>query len=146
ELLDVLAPPRPATWAGWSAWALHLLDHTLGTARDAWPSDDVEAEGSLRQQLAALAQLDDVRGELGLDAREVGADDARSAIAALLDQPAGRVGRAGTGVYVGPLGTAGTLAVDHVVVLGAVEGQLPPSARGNVLLPDAVVEAARRTG
>src|SRR5690606_8194283 len=63
ELLDVLAPPRPATWAGWSAWALHLLDHTLGTARDAWPSDDVEAEGSLRQQLAALAQLDDVRGE-----------------------------------------------------------------------------------
>lgn len=136
ELTDVLAPPRPATWTAWSRWALHLLDVTLGTGRSGWPATDVDAEGDLRQQLTSLAQLDEVRADLGLAEREVSSEEARGAIATMLDQPAGRVGRAGVGVYVGPLGTAGTLDHDHVVVLGAVEGQLPPSVRGNVLLPD----------
>ncbi len=142
DLTDALQPPDQRTWAAWAAWATGLLDRYLGDARGRWPEVDRDAEPRVRAAVAALARLDDLRSELGADA-PVDEAEVRAALALALDEAAARVGRAGVGVYVGPIGTAGALDADHVVLLGMVEGQYPPRPRTRAFLPDAVVEELR---
>ena len=54
-------------------------------------------------------------------------------------------GQMGTGIYVGSLTGLTVLQFDHVHVLGAAEGLLPPTTREDSLLPDAARLALRRS-
>lgn len=56
-----------------------------------------------------------------------------------------RHGRSSAGVHVGPIASARGLAFEHVIVLGAAEGYLPPSKAGNPLLPDDAKRLLRAT-
>ncbi len=139
-LADELAAPDATTWQAWGSWALRLLDHLLGTNRDTWSVADVEAEATIRQRLAALAHLDDVRVELDLDDRAVDRTSFQALVRRHLDTAAGRVGRAGVGVRLARLGEASTAVTHHTVIVGAVEGALPPRPRSGPFLPDDVVD------
>lgn len=138
-LADDLEADGVTTWKGWGAWALDLLDGLLGSARAAWSEADLEAEGAIRQRLAALGHLDDVRSELELDDHVVDRATFQRLVRHHLDTPAGRVGRAGVGVRLARLGEAATTAMRHTIAIGAVEGSLPPRPRSGPFLPDDVV-------
>lgn len=145
DLADELDAVGITTWQDWGGWALGMLGRLLGTARSDWSPADVEAEATVRQRLAALAHLDDVRTELELDDRPVTRTDFQRLVRRHLETPAGRVGRAGVGVRLARLKEAGTSTTRHTIVVGAVEGALPPRPRSGPFLPDDVVaELAER--
>ncbi len=146
DLADDLEAVGVMTWQEWGGWALHMLDRLLGTARGDWSSADVEAEATIRQRLAALAHLDDVRAELDLDDRPVTRIDFQRLVRRHLDTPAGRVGRAGVGVRLARLKEASTSTTQHTIVVGAVEGALPPRPRSGPFMPDDVVAGLAEHG
>ncbi len=131
ELIERVQPPEPASWATLATWANGLVDCYLGGEgrRGAWP--EAEFQAGLQVQ-AALEHL------TALDAFDAPVDLARfrRAVVGALDAPAARVGRFGTGVFVGSLRQAYAADFDVVYVLGAVEGGFPPRGREDPLLPD----------
>ena len=134
------------TWAGLGEAVMTLLA-TATPASGRWQADDDEPQA--RRRVAEL-----LRDELAaLDAVRAATPDAPAPSAAVLRQilardllaRRGRHGDIGTGVHVGPLRAAETLVFDHVLVVGAAEGLLPPLASEDPLVPDVVREALRRT-
>jgi hypothetical protein len=121
--------PGSSTWRAQSARLTAVLDSLLGSADTGWPDHEAEAAVAVRAALAHLAELEHV------DPKPSAARYAR-AVLAELDRPARRVGRLGTGVACGRLGTAAALDVDVVFVLGCAEGFCPSVRREDSLLPD----------
>src|SRR2546430_956111 len=110
-----LAPPSPDAWPRLAAWARELLDRYLGGEglRASWPEAEVEAARQVADALDGLAALAEIRAEASLPTFV-------RALESELDAPAGRVGRFGTGVFVGGVRHAygGGFAVAHLVGKG----------------------------
>jgi ATP-dependent helicase/nuclease subunit B len=124
--------PDGRSWREWSEWACGALERYLGNAfhHAAWPDEEQDSFIAVVESLSALAALD----ELGEPA-EVSAF--RSAASQALEAPAGRVGRFGDGVMVGPIRQGRNLLLDSVFVVGLTEGYLPSgSGRSGLLLDD----------
>ena len=133
DLRARLGPPGVAArWQHWAGVAGELLDRWLGGPRRIaeLPPVELDAYEQVEAALVRLGQLDSIDAPV---TRRVFAD----ALAAELDSTPGRVGRIGDGVLVGPLGFATGQALDHLYVLGVVEGQLPSTPRPDPLLGDA---------
>jgi len=133
---QAMAGPVQATWSGFSEWALGLLTTYVGgpAAHQRWSQEDGDAEVSIREGIAALADLDHVRERAG-EAPACDLPTFTAALRELLAVAAGRVGRFGVGVYVGPLQTAAALEFDRVYVVGMAEGAFPHHPREQALLP-----------
>jgi ATP-dependent helicase/nuclease subunit B len=131
-LADDLAPAQPS-WPGFARWARRCLDRYLGpeAARGSWPDRELDAARRVDAALEGIASLD----ALGTtpDAAAF-----RAVITAELDAPAGRLGRMGDGIFVGPLAAAFGADFDVVFVVGMAEGIFPPRGREDPLLRDAV--------
>ncbi|MBW3537136.1 MAG: PD-(D/E)XK nuclease family protein [Actinobacteria bacterium] len=139
ELIERLTVglPSDATWSEWCTWACTTLERYLGSAfkHAAWPDVEQDAFVAVIEALQSLAALD----ELGQTA-DISAF--RSAAAQALQSPAGRVGRFGDGLLVGPLHQGRGLDLDAVWVLGMSEGYVPATGNGaGVLLEDDRVSA-----
>ncbi|MGH9027434.1 MAG: PD-(D/E)XK nuclease family protein, partial [Acidimicrobiia bacterium] len=123
--------PNEVSWTAYSAWARALLDRYLGSeaSRGAWPESELDAarriDGTL-EGIAALAALGTTPDPAAF----------RTAVAAELDAPAGRLGRMGDGVFIGPLQSAYASDFDTVFVVGMAEGVFPPRGREDPLLRD----------
>lgn len=126
-----LAPPSPSAWPVLSAWARELLDLYLGSEghRAAWPDDEVDAARRVTDALSGLDALGEIRAEVTLSTFV-------RALESELDVPAGRIGRFGTGVFVGPVRHAYAGDFDIVYVVGMAEGEFPPLGREDPLVPD----------
>ncbi len=132
ELFEATAPPSEATWAAHAHWAAAALERYLGGEgrTGAWPEEE----------LAAYREISDLLDELeGLDALGLAVDAAtfRRAVERSLQRRAGRIGRFGSGVFLGRLADAAGADFDLVVVLGMNEGSIPVAGREDPLLPDA---------
>jgi len=136
ELVDATAPPPANTWQAHAHRASVVLERYLGGERrsERWPDEELAAYRQVREIVEELAGLD----ALGL---EVDAPTFRRAVERSLDRRAGRVGRFGSGVFLGRLADAVGTDFDAVFVLGMNEGSIPVAGREDPLLPD--VERAR---
>jgi ATP-dependent helicase/nuclease subunit B len=143
ETLDrLLGAP---TWRdlGEQLWTT-LVDYHLQTRW--WSIDPAERQTHQRLRellLHELPALDELTRSLGGAVPEPTPTALRQVIDRDLHHRRGRHGDIGAGLHVGPLRTALTLTFEHVIVLGAVEGVLPPTGTEDPLLPDAVRKALR---
>ncbi len=125
------------TWTSLGEWALGLLHRYLGKtdARNRLPEDEQRAATAVESTLGSLAELDGI---------SIPSTPSISELIEILDvdldarKP--RVGRFGDGVFVGPIGSAPSLDVDHIFVLGLSEDLYPGRHAVDPLLPDAVRE------
>ena len=135
---EIQSVPRTADWSAYADRAEVLLERYLG-GRNAFVvrlgvngSADVEREveawDAIHDLLPSLAQLD----ELG----ETDPACFRAAVERGLDRPAGRVGRFGRGVFVGPLSAAAGTDWDIVFIVGAADRSLPGLEREDPLLSE----------
>ncbi len=126
-----LTPPSPSSWPALSAWAQELLDRYLGGEghRAAWPETEVESARRVTDALGGLDALGEIRAEVSLSTFV-------RALESELDAPAGRVGRFGTGVFVGRVRHVYAGDFDVVYVVGMAEGEFPPLGREDPLVPD----------
>lgn len=153
RVFGALDGPRDRTWRGYAAWAAELLDTCLGppSGRSGWPPDDRAAETSLRDRLTALATLDAAAAQAAAagggpaGAQVAGAAGAqvdlatfRRALRVELDGPAGWLGAAGVGVFLGPVSAAAGRELAHAFVVGMAEGAFPSRPPDQPLLPDAL--------
>lgn len=129
--------PGQASWAEWCRWAREAFERYLGGvfAHTRWPDTEQDAFVSVTEAIEALASLDEL-GHLA----DVSAF--RSAVGQALEAPAGRVGRFGEGVMVGPLRQGRGLDLDAVWVLGLSEGFLPSGGSGGGVLLEEDRQAA----
>lgn len=135
ELRGRLLEGRHATtWTSVGEWALALLHRYLGKtdARNRLPEDEQRAATAIESTLGSLAELDGISMPSISDLIEILDVD--------LDSRKPRVGRFGDGVFVGPIGSAPSLDVDHVFVLGLSEDLYPGRHAVDPLLPDAARE------
>ncbi|GAA1941620.1 hypothetical protein GCM10009775_36750 [Microbacterium aoyamense] len=135
ELRHRLEEGRSLTsWAALSEWALGLLHRYIGRtdARNRLPEEEQRAATAIEVALGAIAELDGLGNADVAGVREILEVD--------LDARKPRVGRFGDGVFVGPIGSAPSLDVDHVFVLGLSEDLYPGRRSSDPLLPDAVRE------
>ena len=118
-------------WSGKVRATEGLLLQLLGTEgrRVNWPDEERAAGERVDAALARLELLDAV------DPRPTTPGFVQ-AVAAELDEPAGRVGRFGDGIIFGPLAMAPGLDLDTVFVLGMAEGICPSPRNEDALLPD----------
>ncbi len=130
-------------WSEWVSWSYEQLERWLGARKLAgfgdFDADEVEAYQRTQRVLDRLRHLDTIgppvdRGEF------------RATFVAELDVTPSRRGTVGDGVHIGLLAGSRGLDVDLVVVLGAVEGLLPPAPAVDPLLGDDDREAAGLTG
>jgi hypothetical protein len=126
-----LTPPSTRSWPALSAWSRALLDEYLGGEghRAAWPDAEVEAARRITDAVSGLDALGEIRAEVTLPTFV-------RALESELEAPTGRVGRFGTGVFVGPVGQTYGGDFDVLYVVGMAEGQFPPLGREDPLVPD----------
>jgi ATP-dependent helicase/nuclease subunit B len=123
------------TWSAWVAWAYEQLERWVGARTLAGFGhgdgfdDEQEAYQRTQKVLDRLRHLDSIGDP-------VDRTEFRATFVAELDLTPARRGTVGDGVHVGALAGAGGLDVDLVVVLGAVEGLLPPLPTADPLLGD----------
>lgn len=122
-------------WAALGDWAAGMLHRYIGRpdALTRLPEDEQRAATAIESTLGALAELDGIGAAPSLS-------DLVEILEVELEARAPRVGRFGEGVFVGPIGSAPSLDVDHVFVLGLSEDLFPGRRRIDPLLPDAVRE------
>ena len=129
---------RASEWMARVRALQSLLVALIGSeaTRTGWPLAEQHAAYAVDAALASVANLDSVDASPSLE---------RFTRAALhvLDVPAPRHGRLGSGVLIGPLASAVGLDLDLVIVLGADEGVLPSLPHEDALLPD---EFRKRVG
>lgn len=132
ELREELGHPATTrTWASWASWCTAQVEQRLGRQTiERLPEPEYRAYEALTSALDRLGHLDPV-------SVPVTRHRFRSTLEAELDAMPSREGRVGDGVTIGPLGGAVGLDVDVAIVLGAAEGLLPPTPRGDPLLSDA---------
>ncbi|MFZ4516528.1 MAG: PD-(D/E)XK nuclease family protein, partial [Acidimicrobiia bacterium] len=133
-LVEFLEDRAPRAWSAWSDALRAFLTKYLGTPnhRRTWPTAELDAGDDVERILDVLAELDGDTDWLTYCA----------ALLAELDQPAGPVGRYGTGVFVGRIGDLTGTTFEHVTILGVNDGVMPRLRRSDPLLSD----EARRAG
>lgn len=143
ETLDRLSVAPTWCELGEQLWAA-LVGYHLQTRW--WSVDPAERQTHQRlrelllHELRALDELSDTLGSA------VPAPTPAALLQVLeqdLHRRRGRHGDISVGLCVSPLQTASRLAFEHVVIVGAVEGVLPPISGEDPLLPDAVRIALR---
>jgi hypothetical protein len=133
------------TWSAWVDWAYDHLERWIGGrtlagfGHAAGLDDEHEAYQRTQKVLDRLRHLDSI-------GPPVDRAEFRATFVAELDLIPAHRGTVGDGVHVGALTGAGGLDVDLVVVLGAVEGLLPPLPAADPLLGDDDREAAGLAG
>ena len=135
---EIQSVPRTADWSAYADRADVLLERyvggrnafavRLGVDGSADVEREVEAWDAVHELLQSLAQLD----ELG----ETDPACFRAAVERGLDRPAGRVGRFGRGVFLGPLSAAAGTDWDIVFIVGAADRSLPGLEREDPLLTE----------
>ena len=121
-----------------------IAEYHLGTSW--WRGDPAERQAHQRLReilLGELPALDDLAGPLGAVVPRPDVVVLQQVLARDLQTRRGRHGDIGTGIHVGPLREATLLRFEHVIVVGASEGLLPPAVSEDPLLPDAVREVLR---
>jgi ATP-dependent helicase/nuclease subunit B len=132
------ATVRP--WSEWVDWSHDQLEAWFGaSALVRLTDDEQEAYQRTQQVLDRLRHLDSI-------GPPVDRTEFRATFVAELDVTPARRGTVGDGVHVGLLAGARGLDVDLVVVLGAVEGLLPPPPSVDPLLGDDERRAAGLVG
>ena len=121
------------SWPDLARWAAETFRAVLGDAEDEpWlPEEEARAAAKVAQVMAGLS---------GLGAIEPAADltALRLTLELELADDLPRQGRFGTGVLVGPLGSAIGLDADVVFVAGLAEGMVPGRLHEDGLLPERV--------
>ncbi len=137
ELSARLVTPTGSVVAAFARWADALVVRYLG---------DIE-RFALRTNAREFAAYERVRALLA----EMTSDthtlcDGLPAFIRLIEhafnEPGGRLGPFGQGVFIGPLASARGMQFDHIFILGLVDGALPASDREDPLLTDEEREAA----
>ena len=128
---DLDAGAGARSWRELSRWCHKLIRGYLGgpLTRSRWPGEEQRHARAVETAVDRLAELD------GIDDRP-SADAFRQALQAELAADAGRRGRFGVGVLVGPVGLAVGIDLDLAVVCGMAEGVFPSRRRDDALLPD----------
>ena len=128
---DLDAGAGARSWRELSRWCHKLIRDYLGgpLTRSRWPDEEQRHARAVETAVDRLAELD------GIDDRP-SADAFRQALQTELAADAGRRGRFGVGVLVGPVGLAVGIDLDLAVVCGMAEGVFPSRRRDDALLPD----------
>lgn len=128
---DLDAGAGARNWRELSRWCHKLIRGYLGgpLTRSRWPDEEQRHARAVETAVDRLAELD------GIDDRP-SADAFRQALQTELAADAGRRGRFGGGVLVGPVGLAVGIDLDLAVVCGMAEGVFPSRRRDDALLPD----------
>lgn len=131
DALADLCAAMPTRWSAVAAWAGLALDTLCGPVRrrPSWPEAELDADASIRLALARLAALDDVEPAPAPDV-------VRDTIRTVLEAPAPRTGRTGTGLLVTTVDAPPLVPLEAVFVVGLVEGHLPRPAGDDALLGD----------
>jgi len=129
-------PDERRTWKAWTDWSTEQLTRWLGPRAEIKLSDaEYRAWEALMTTLDRLRSLDHV-------AEPATRHRFRSVLENELDAASVREGRIGTGVVTGSLAAAPGLDLDVAIVVGAVDGLMPPAPRPNALLSEADRTAA----
>jgi len=134
DLVELTVGARPvagASWRSWAQWAGKLLERYLGP-------ESAQSQGDRARVGHAIERLG------ALDGLTPGPDAARfgTALEVALASSAGRLGRFGDGVFVGPASSVEGAAFDAVFLVGMAESQWPPRRADDALAP--VGPAGRR--
>lgn len=131
--LETLAAAVPTRWSDVGDWCDAVIDGLCGPtdARPSWPEYEIVADEAIRTALGRLVALDRVEPS---PTRAVLFDTIES----VLDAPAPRRTRTGTGLLVTTIDRPPVVPLDTVAVVGLVEGQVPAIGRDDVLLGDAL--------
>ena len=131
DVLDELCSTLPTTWPEVAGWAAGALDRLCGPTRSraSWSEVELDADTTVRLALARLAALKDLEPA---PTPEV----VRDTIRTVLDAPAPRQGRTGTGLLVTTVDAPPLVPLDAVAVVGLAEGHLPRLAGDDALLGD----------
>jgi hypothetical protein len=120
-------------WSEWVSWSYEQLERWLGPRMLAGfghlDADEIEAYQRTQHVLDRLRHLDTI-------GPPVDRAEFRATFVAELDVTPSRRGTVGDGVHVGLLAGARGLDVDLAIILGAVEGLLPPAPTVDPLLGD----------
>ena len=121
------------SWPDLARWAAETFRAVLGDAEDEpWlPEEEARAAAKVQQVMAGLSGLGVIEPAADLTAL-------RLTLELELADDLPRQGRFGTGVLVGPLGSAIGLDVDVVFVAGLAEGMVPGRLHEDGLLPERV--------
>jgi hypothetical protein len=118
---------RCTSWDNFALWAEAALKEYLAA-----PEDGVNPHVALAlEELSALEALEPL-ASLPATIRH---DRMARSLATAFDRPAPRIGRYGHGVVVAPIGALVGLETELLVVVGAVEGELPGRTSDDPLLP-----------
>ncbi len=137
---DLGHPAATARWWDWAVWCTEQLDRWVGRLTlERLDEPEYRAWEALTRALDRLRHLDPV-------GPPVTRHRFRTTLEAELDDMPAREGRVGDGVTVGALAGAAGLDIDVAVVLGGVEGTLPPNPRAIRCCPTPTVSrpACRR--
>ena len=135
--IERLVDDLPRTWSALAAWVADCLDTLCGPVarRSGWPAHELEADTAIRTAVARLGALEQVEPAPTSDV-------VTGTLRAILDAPAPRRSRSGTGLLVTTLSQPPSLPLDTVVVVGMAEGFVPRPVREDVLLGDPARAAA----
>ncbi|MEL6892511.1 MAG: PD-(D/E)XK nuclease family protein, partial [Actinomycetota bacterium] len=123
-------PDATRTWREWAEWCDTQLVDWLGPRAEIRLSDpEYRAWEALMATLDRLRSLDHVVGPATRH-------HFRAVLRSELDDVSVREGRIGTGVVAGSLVSAPGLDLDVAIVLGGVDGVMPPAPRTDPLLSD----------
>jgi ATP-dependent helicase/nuclease subunit B len=130
------------TWSdlGASLWSALESFHLHGTWWTVRPDDAAAVDVVRALLLEGFPTVD----ALGSQAPEPSAAGAAQTLDRALAARRGRHGASSAGVHVGPVSSSRGLVFDHVIIVGASDGLLPPVRGEDPLLPDAARLHVRR--
>ena len=127
------APPESGSWSSYARWAAGMLeDYAHDPGR--WPASE-QSYDKVKEAIDSLADADRVDVDASADIERF-----TTLLDGLLDQPAGRVGATGAGVFAAPIAAAQGMSFDAVFIVGMADGSLPPKQQEDALLPNALRE------
>ena len=128
-------PPEAGSWGDYADWAAGMLeDYAHDPSR--WPTSG-QSYDKVKEAIESLADADNVDSAADVERFTTLLDG-------LLDQPAGRVGATGAGVFAAPIAAAQGMTFDAVFIVGMADGSLPPKQQEDALLPDTLRERLGR--
>ena len=142
ELFTALNRDPIGDWPGFAEWAQRLLERYLGNETalaNRLPPDlandrELAAYRAISEVIVSLSALAEIRPTVDFATF-------RRVLQRELDQPAGRVGRFGEGLFVGRLSDAAGTDFDRVLLLGMNEGSVPTKGSDDPLVPEATWDA-----
>ena len=126
-------PPESGSWGDYADWAAGMLeDYAHDPSR--WP-DSEQSYDRVKEAIESLADADRID-----TSADTNVERFTTLLDGLLDQPAGRVGATGAGVFAASIAAAQGMTFDAVFIVGMADGSLPPKQQEDALLPDALRE------